>query len=75
MTIDTQTRELPAISIVAFGCKIPEFGLTQYLFGAVVLILKQTLCSDGFFRVMNDVIGAFSEPSRNKNIIKKSDNI
>jgi hypothetical protein len=39
---------LPATSITPFASSTPEFGLTQYFFGAVVLILKHTFFSDGF---------------------------
>jgi hypothetical protein len=38
---------LPATSITPFVSNTPEFGRTQYFFGAVVLILKQTFFSDG----------------------------
>lgn len=43
---------IPATWIVFFGSMTPELGLTQYRFGAVVLILKQTFRSEGFLRVI-----------------------
>ena len=52
------------------GSMMPEFGLTQYLLGAVVLILKQTLRSDGFNSFITedtaDVNGP-EEAQKNKN--------
>ena len=47
-------RKLPEIWTVCLGSITPEFGLTQYRFGAVVLILKQTLRSDGLERRIED---------------------
>lgn len=55
---------LPAISDIFCGSNIPEFGRTQYFFGAVVLILKQTLCSDGFLSLIYEVTGAVKGPTK-----------
>ena len=42
----------------------PELGLTQYRFGAVVLILKQTLRSDGLVRRIDDETWQVNGPER-----------
>ena len=42
----------------------PELGLTQYRFGAVVLILKQTLRSDGLVRRIDDETWLVNGPER-----------
>ena len=39
---------LPATLTDSFGLIRPQFGRTQYRFGAVVLTLKQTSSEDGF---------------------------
>jgi hypothetical protein len=51
-TIQNKLFCLPATSITPFASNTPEFGRTQYFFGAVVLILKQTFFSDGFINFM-----------------------
>jgi len=45
---------LPVTGTFCFGSMTPELGLTQYLLGAVVLILKQTFRSDGFVKFIKD---------------------
>ena len=57
-------RKLPEIWTVCLGSIKPEFGLTQYRFGAVVLILKQTLRSDGFVRRIEDETWLVKGPER-----------
>ena len=47
-------RTLPAILTSSLGSITPELGLTQYLLGAVVLILKHTFRSEGFVSVIVD---------------------
>ena len=42
----------------------PEFGLTQYRLGAVVLILKQTLRSDGLVSRIEDETWLVNGPER-----------
>jgi hypothetical protein len=53
---------LPEICTVCLGSMTPEFGLTQYRFGAVVLILKQTLRSDGLDSFIADDTGEVNGP-------------
>lgn len=53
---------LPATSITPFASSTPEFGLTQYFFGAVVLILKQTFFSEGFVNFIYEVTGEVNGP-------------
>lgn len=43
-------------SMKLFGSNKPEFGRTQYRFGAVVLILNRIDLSVGFFNSICDVI-------------------
>lgn len=43
-------------SIKLFGSNKPEFGRTQYRFGAVVLILNRIGLSVGFFNNICDVM-------------------
>jgi len=45
------------------GSKNPLFGRTQYLLGAVVLTLKQTRLSDGFFSFSWDVTTSLNGPT------------
>jgi hypothetical protein len=42
----------------------PEFGLTQYRLGAVVLILKQILRSVGLRRVITEETGEVNGPAK-----------
>jgi hypothetical protein len=42
----------------------PELGLTQYRFGAVVLILKQTFRSEGFRSVIVDETAVVKGPTK-----------
>ena len=55
--------DIPAIWTVSDGSITPEFGFTQYLFGAVVLILKQTLRSEGFVSVITDETAWWKGPA------------
>jgi hypothetical protein len=43
--------------VTSFGLRAPEFGRTQYLFGAVVFILKYTFLFVGLINFMYDVTG------------------
>lgn len=43
---------------------IPEFGLTQYRLGAVVLILKHTFFSEGLVSLMTDDTADVKGPKR-----------
>jgi len=56
-------HDLPAILMWLPGSRIPAFGLTQYLLGAVVLILKHTLFSDGFESFNREVVGVENGPT------------
>ena len=49
----------------------PLFGLTQYLLGAVVLILKHKILSEGFTRVNSDVTTSVKGPVKEKEKIEK----
>lgn len=48
--------------MVLLGSSVPELGLTQYFFGAVVLILNSTTFSDGLVNFMYDVHGTLNGP-------------
>lgn len=50
-----------------FALNTPEFGRTQYFFGAVVLILKPIFSSEGFVSFIYDVIGFLNDPATEKN--------
>lgn len=50
-------QDQPAISVTSFGLRAPEFGRTQYLFGAVVFILKYTFLFVGLVNFIYDVTG------------------
>ena len=56
---------LLAISTELLGSIAPQFGRTQYFFGAVVLILNKTFLSVGFLRLMCDVTGCVNGPESN----------
>lgn len=45
----------------------PQFGRTQYFFGAVVLILKRIFLSVGFFNDICDVTGCMNGPIEKNN--------
>ncbi len=66
MTTCKLWKFLPVISTFCFGSTIPELGFTQYLFGAVVLILKHTLRSEGFVKVIKDDTAEVKGPSKEK---------
>ena len=55
-----------AISTELFGSTTPQFGRTQYFFGAVVLILNAIVSSVGFFRLICDVTGCENGPEEGK---------
>ena len=57
-------EESPEIWTVCLASMTPELGLTQYRFGAVVLILKQTLRSDGLVRRIDDETWLVNGPER-----------
>lgn len=57
-------RYLLAISMELFASIAPQFGRTQYFFGAVVLILKRIFLSVGFFNDMCDVTGCMNGPMK-----------
>jgi hypothetical protein len=59
-----QIKDSLAISTELRGSIAPQFGRTQYFFGAVVLILNKTFFSVGFFRLMCDVTGCVNGPGR-----------
>ncbi len=44
----------------------PELGLTQYLFGAVVLILKHTRLSAGFVSFIAEETGVVNGPGMSR---------
>lgn len=53
-----------------FGSNKPEFGRTQYRFGAVVLILNKIGLSVGFFSNICDVMAWLNGPKLEKFKIK-----
>lgn len=58
-------------SMKLFGSSKPELGRTQYLFGAVVLILNKIGLSVGFFNNICDVMAWLNGPEIHK-LIKSS---
>lgn len=59
-----------AISTELLGSMAPQFGRTQYFFGAVVLILNKIFLSVGFFRLMCDVTGCVNGPAGSKQFLR-----
>jgi hypothetical protein len=59
---DFKVKDSLAISTELRGSMAPQFGRTQYFFGAVVLILNKTFFSVGFLRLMCDVTGCVNGP-------------
>lgn len=55
-----------AISIESLGYKCPQFGRTQYFFGAVVLILNKMVLSVGLVNRIYDVIDELNGPKKLK---------
>lgn len=55
------------MSVKSFASNTPEFGRTQYFFGAVVLILKPIFLSEGLVSFIYDVIGFLNEPATKPN--------
>lgn len=53
----------------------PQFGRTQYFFGAVVLILNKTFFSVGFLRLICDVTGCVNGPGSDKIVKFSTDKI
>lgn len=54
------------ISMKLLGSSRPEFGRTQYRFGAVVLILNRIGLSVGFFNSMCEVMAWLNGPANEK---------
>ena len=61
--------DAPAICTSEEGSTTPELGFTQYFLGAVVLILKHTFRSDGFFSFIEEVTAEVKGPAHS-NIYK-----
>lgn len=57
-------------STLAPGSRLPEFGRTQYFFGAVVLILNRMFLSVGLTRIMCEVMGVSKGPALATNYLK-----
>lgn len=71
-TLNIKEDDLLAISTLALLSNVPEFGLTQYFLGAVVLILNITFLSEGFVSFIYEVTGTLKGPeTRKKSKCKK----